>query len=399
MRHFTLVKTRMRALGALAAAAAAVTVLGTAAPASASLSSGNWTAVPLPANYFISRQTAVAPVSCVWHTQFCMVMASNSTDVRNGNPNAIADGVLVTTDGGQTWTGYNTLPAAFYRGLSLSCWSASVCGVAGQDIAGEPQVAFTTDGGQTWTDPTPASWANVDWIATSIDCVSASTCWLTGLNGPFGNLVDPILLKTSNLGASWQDHSNLPASHSTNPDIAYALQDISCVSAASCVAVGGPNQAGGKGTVVETSNGGRTWTRFASAKLDNFQSVSCVRGIVVPTCFATGTAYNAQSGADESVIAASRTGGRSWSVDQDFSDQNPFYSITCTDASHCWAGGNGYQNEALDGTADGGKSWSLVTASQDGIDPGVVSCLSVSVCVATTDDGLWVTTDDGGLAG
>jgi photosystem II stability/assembly factor-like uncharacterized protein len=399
MRIFTLIKTRMRVLGALAVGMAAVTVLGTAAPASASLSSGDWTAVPLPANYFINRHTAVAPVSCVWHTQFCMVMASNSTDVRNGNSNAIADGVLVTTDGGQTWTGYNTLPVAFYQGLSISCWSASVCGAAGQDVHGEPQVAFTTDGGQTWTDPTPASWANASWIATSIDCVSASTCWLTGLNGPFGNLVDPILLKTSDLGASWRDYSNdLPASQSTNPNVSYALQDISCVSAASCIAVGGPNQVGGKGTVVDTSNGGRTWSRFPSAKLDNFQGVSCVRGIVVPTCFATATEYDPQSGADDYVIAVSHTGGRSWSIDQNFGNAAAFVSMTCTDASHCWAGGDG-QTDALDGTADGGKTWSLVTASEGNLDVGDVSCLTVNVCAATTDDGLWVTTDDGGLAG
>jgi photosystem II stability/assembly factor-like uncharacterized protein len=402
MRHFTLVKTRRRALGALAAVALAVataTVLGTAGPASASLSSGDWTAVPLPAGYSISRQTAVAPVSCVRHSQFCLTVASDSADIRNGNPNLIADAVLVTTDGGQTWTGYNTLPTPFYRALSISCWSASVCGAAGQDIFGEPQVAFTTDGGQTWTDPTPASWANVDWIATSIDCVSARTCWLTGLNGPFGAVVDPILLKTSNLGTSWRSINNLPGSRSTNPATAYALQDISCVSAASCVAVGGPDEVGGTGTVLATSNGGTTWARFPSAKLDNFQSVSCVPGVGVPACFATGTVYDAQSGADDSVIVASRTGGRSWSTDQDFGNQNAFYSITCTDASHCWAGGNGFQNEALDGTADGGRSWSLVTSSETITEPGMVSCLSVSVCVATTDDGLWVTDDDGGLAG
>ena len=399
MRHFSLVKIRTRALAALAVAMAAVTVLGTAGPASASLSSSDWTQIPLPSGYFISRQTAVAADSCVRGTQFCMVMASNSADVRNGNPNLIADGVLVTTDGGQTWTGYNTLPAAFYRGLSLSCWSASVCGVAGQDIFGEPQVAFTTDGGQTWTDPTPASWANVNWIATSMDCVSATTCWLTGLNGPFGNLVEPILFKTPDLGATWQDHSNLPDSNSTNPKVAYALQDISCVSAASCVAVGGPNQVGGRGTVVETSDGGRTWTRFGSAKLDNFQSVSCVPGSALPTCFVTGSVYDTQTGADDSVIAASRTGGVSWSVKQNFGNQGqPFYSMTCTDADHCWAGGNG-GTQALDGTADGGASWSLVTSSDDGIDLGDVACLSVTVCIATTDNGLWLTTDDGGLAG
>lgn len=375
-------------------------MLGTATPASASLSSGDWTAVPLPASYFIDNtHTFAAPVSCVRHTQFCMVLTSNSANIRNGNPNAIADAVVVTTNGGQTWTGYNSLPAAFYRGFSLSCWSASVCGVAGQDIFGEPQVAFTSDGGQTWTDPTPASWANVSWITTSIDCVSARTCWLTGLNGPFGNLVDPILLKTANLGTSWRTFGHLPGSASTNPATAYALQDISCVSAASCVAVGGPNEVNGVGTVLATSNGGSTWTRFPSAKIGNFQSVSCVPGIGVPTCFATGSLNDPADGATDSVIAASRTGGRSWNVQQDFGNLNPFYSVTCTSASHCWAGGNGFQNQALDGTADGGRTWSLVTASQGNIDAGVVSCLSVNVCVATTDDGLWLTTDDGGLAG
>ena len=121
MRHFTLLKTRLRAVGALAAAVAAATVLGTATPASASLSTDNWTAVPLPAGYFINYRTGAAPVSCVPHEQFCMVMTSDSADIRNGNSNLIADAVLVTTDGGQTWTGYNSLPTAFYKAVSISC--------------------------------------------------------------------------------------------------------------------------------------------------------------------------------------------------------------------------------------------------------------------------------------
>src|SRR5260370_38989372 len=100
MRHFTMVKTRRRALGALVAAVAAATVLGTAGPASASLSSSDWTKVALPSGYFIDRQTAVAADSCVWHTPFCMVMARNSAAVRNSRPNALAGGVLATTDSG-----------------------------------------------------------------------------------------------------------------------------------------------------------------------------------------------------------------------------------------------------------------------------------------------------------
>jgi hypothetical protein len=46
------------------------------------------------------------------------------------------------------------------------------------------------------------------------------------------------------------------------------------------------------------------------------------------------------------------------------------------------------------GTSDGGGSWSSVTAETTNED-GSVSCLSASVCVATTDNGLWVTADGG----
>jgi hypothetical protein len=61
--------------------------------------------------------------------------------------------------------------------------------------------------------------------------------------------------------------------------------------------------------------------------------------------------------------------------------------------------GPGPWHPALDGTANGGKSWTLVTATDSNIDEGDVACLSVSVCVATTDNGLWVTQNDGGLTG
>jgi hypothetical protein len=50
----------------------------------------------------------------------------------------------------------------------------------------------------------------------------------------------------------------------------------------------------------------------------------------------------------------------------------------------------------LAGTANRGASWSTVTSDTTN-EVGWVSCLSVSTCVAVTDDGLWVTSDDGGL--
>jgi hypothetical protein len=43
-----------------------------------------------------------------------------------------------------------------------------------------------------------------------------------------------------------------------------------------------------------------------------------------------------------------------------------------------------------------GSSWSVVTPDTSNED-GYVSCLSLSTCVAVTDNGGWVTSDDGGL--
>jgi hypothetical protein len=51
---------------------------------------------------------------------------------------------------------------------------------------------------------------------------------------------------------------------------------------------------------------------------------------------------------------------------------------------------------ALAGTADAGASWS-VQQSETTNEDGAVSCATISLCVATTDNALWVTSSDGGL--
>ncbi len=52
---------------------------------------------------------------------------------------------------------------------------------------------------------------------------------------------------------------------------------------------------------------------------------------------------------------------------------------------------------ALTGTTDGGTTWSAPVTSDTTNEEGSVSCLSTLICVTTTDNGLWVTTDGGGL--
>jgi hypothetical protein len=396
LRLLTSSKARTRAASVLAFAVAVVTVLSTADPAQAALSGSDWTARALPAGYFISDRTPFAPVSCVPGTQFCMTVANDTANILGGNH--IGEAVLVTTNAGQAWTGYQSLPPAFFRAIAISCVSASVCWAAGQDLYGEPQVAVSADGGHTWTDKTPGAWANATWSVNSIDCVSADTCWLAGTDNPSGQLQEPVVIRTTSSGAAWTFFTNLPTFETKNPYGTYGLNGISCASPTLCVAVGDLFVSGGTASVIMTDNGGITWTRLPLPRISTLYSISCVPAAQTATCFTAGGTGTGTTGG-KSVILMSRNGGRAWTTKQtfDYGAGFNFNSISCSDASHCWTAWAG-STEALDGTADAGTTWSTVT-SDTADEYGSVSCLSITVCVATTDNRLWVTTDDGGLSG
>jgi hypothetical protein len=371
---------------------ALVTMGGPADAASAGLSSRDWTEPALPANYLVANGTngsAGSPVSCVQGTRFCLAIVSDMATLISGS--FVSQAALVTTSAGRTWSGYASLPASLYPVTALSCASARVCWATGYESGGGPGIAQTTDGGRTWTDQTPAAWATAGWRANAIDCVTASTCWLAGA-GKTDDLQNPVLVSTTNGGRRWTVTTNLPDAGA--PSGSYALNGISCVSARSCVAVGGLGGAAGTGVALSTGNGGATWKLSSFSGIQPLWSVSCVPGgrRQQATCFAAGSTT---SGAG-SVTVMTRDGGLAWTGQRDFANGGWFSSISCASASHCWAAGAD-TTQALIGTANGGGSWSPVTADTATQD-GSVSCLSVNICVATTDNGLWVTTDDGGLS-
>jgi hypothetical protein len=376
----------------LTAAAIAAAAIASAGPAQAALSGNDWTEQALPANYSIGGGPPLSPVSCVPGTQFCVVIVDDSANIVNGF--FIGQAALVTTDAGRTWTGYATLPATF-QVTAISCVSASVCWASGTNWQDGPGVAETTDGGQTWTDRTPAAWATATWWPNAIDCVSAATCWLAGMDWTTG-LQDPAMAKTTDEGATWTTLSNLPTFVSHDQNGTYQLGGISCLSAASCVAVGGLNDGGGTATVISTTDGGATWTRSDDPTLSRIEelfSVSCLPAAHArTTCFAAGVAQQAAG----PVAVLSRDGGVGWGDRQQFDNTGWLNSISCATTENCWAAGSG-TTVSLTGTADAGKSWASVTSDTSNQD-GSVSCLSVNVCVATTDNALWVTSDDGGLA-
>ena len=368
-----------------------------AGPAQAALSGTGWTAASLPANFDLVNGPPLSPVSCVRGTRFCVVVAGN--DAVQGYNFQIGQGDLVTTNGGANWTGYTDLPSASMTVTAISCPSVRVCWASGPGPSDQPEVATSSDGGQTWTLATPADWASASysWWPNSIDCVSASTCWLAGQTA--NSIQNPVVAETADGGATWTTFSNLPTVPPDSNGDTYALNGISCISARICVSVGGINGGPGPATVISTANGGATWSLSDSPALDSVQqffSVSCLPGptAVNPViCHAAGSALEAAG----PVELTSRDGGNTWSGMQTFDDTGSLNSISCADIQHCWAAGSG-TSVALVGTSNGGTSWSTVTSDTTNED-GSVSCATADFCAATTDAGLWVTSDDGGLAG
>jgi photosystem II stability/assembly factor-like uncharacterized protein len=360
---------------------AAALLASSASVASATGISGipsDWVQQTLPGGYSIGGPLPadpMAPVSCVAGTTFCAVIASDSANPPAGggeDPQAV-----LVTDNGTNWTTSGDLPAG-PQYVAISCPTTSVCYVAGGGGT-NGTVMITTDGGQTWT-PTPETPAGPN----SIDCVSATTCWVTYNDGETGTAY------TINSGKTWT------GSYETGGP---GLNDISCWNGGgSCVAVGGTNNENGGDATVLTGPVG-SWQPSTSPVLNEIStlfSISCVPTTLAETCYAVGASDNSAGTEGGPVELVSTDGGQTWSATEFVDDDGWLNSISCTDASDCWAAGGGTAL-ALAGTDDGGGTWYPDTVA-DTDELNNVSCASVDFCVATADNALWVTTDDGGIA-
>lgn len=387
-----LVVTAAAAVCALAMPAAAATAA--AATAASALSSSDWHQAVLPANYYVGNGDngpPVSPVSCVHGTPFCLAVVSYLPPGLNG---PIPQGVVVTDDGGAHWRGFASLNSG-PDVTAVSCPSRSVCWVAGVNTSTDaPEIAESTDSGKTWSDKTPASISSPDQQLNAVDCVSDSVCWVVGDDQANG--VAPLAAETTDGGTTWKTFANLPTFTPYDPNGTYQLNAISCISALDCIAGGGLNFADGLAQVVSTTDGGQTWNLSTDPTLSSLQevfSLSCLPAGGQATCMAA--ADNLSAGGP--VVTSSTDGGATWSGLSSFDTTGWMNSVSCPDAEHCWAAGAG-TTVGLAGTSDSGRSWSVLDADTSNID-GLVSCASLTLCVATTDNALWVTRNFGGIGG
>ena len=239
-----------------------------------------------------------------------------------------------------------------------------------------------------------------------VSCVSGSDCWAVGAVVDVDGDGNPTAALIENWnGVSW---SMIPSPAVTGPGVVGAvLQGVSCVSAASCVAVGFSTDDTGANlhTVTEQWNG-LAWSLGLSADtgqaFDQLNSVQCVSA---GDCWAVGNAGPAQQDPNFLPIYPGAVGdqgliehwdGSAWSLSPSVTESSPnggyLNGITCVGATDCWASG---ATTDTSGMASGlllqhwnGEDWTDVSSSvPDASTPGMLSGVLLRQCGAVLGGG------------
>jgi photosystem II stability/assembly factor-like uncharacterized protein len=210
--------------------------------------------------------------------------------------------VLVTHDGGTTWTVHG-IDAVFRAGSTssntrvqlgrISCPSVTTCFAiatavhmgatpGNQTNVESLMVLSTTDGGETWTahSPAPAWPVGNSGDPPPLACPTVTTCYVVQYNGystPPGS--PAVVLVTHDAGATW---------HSAELSAVAVLYDIACETAQACRAVGLCSSFPCSSGIFGTTDGGMTWRRQLSADgepLPDLEGVACP---AIAICYAVG---------------------------------------------------------------------------------------------------------------
>lgn len=191
----------------------------------------------------------------------------------------------ITSDGGGSWTAAKA-PSTF-SSWGIECSPPGSCIAVGSDYPPltfprhvplpqpSAEVLVTHDGGATWTQ---GSLPPGDWNLDNVTSATPSHCMATGTTAREATSPGAIV-ESDDGGASWTS-APIPAG-------VPLLSEIACGDAAHCVAVGSSRTSGVRQSAfaVWTSDGGATWNRSSIAGDDNIVRVACV---TATECLAAG---------------------------------------------------------------------------------------------------------------
>ena len=213
----------------------------------------SWSVVPFPTAIIPSRPYGV---SCAGVGD-CVVVGTTGFGATPVGSSTASGAALYSDDGGASWS-TATVPAGVAVVRAVSCSDAADCmavangpsstsaAAAGAGPYGPSTVLVSTDGGRSWTAPgarglTPAE-------LTTIACPSALDCWAGGFTGGTGDNGSEVgvIESTDDGGATWSTETlptrATPAQQASTGLVDLDIEDvssISCPADASCVAMAG----------------------------------------------------------------------------------------------------------------------------------------------------------------
>ena len=305
---------------------------------------------------------------------------------------------------GSTWTVLPTpTPSNPGGGAMLnavSCVSSTDCMAVGESLVFNTTIGNLVEhplaeswNGTAWTTvPTPAL-AHSGATLSGVSCTSASSCMAVGSEGFPRNPTEFTLAESWN-GTAW---SFVSTPRPLTPG-GTALNQVSCTSAAACMAVGYFGYSNGFGTSLTLAEAwnGVSWRRVGTATPGSSGTLGGVACAEVTACTAVGT-HAVPTGNLVNATLAEQWNGEAWKVQP---TPNPrgsggagLGSVACTSPASCMAVG-----AAIDQTGESsfnvaeawnGTSWSLLRTPSPGSTNNElrgVSCTSASSCLAVGDD-------------
>lgn len=212
---------------------------------------------------------------------------------------------------------------------------SSLCGwVVGESSDGYGVILHTIDGGSTWTRQGDIS-TIPDMTLDAVRAVDSLQAWVVAaIFGSHGTI-----LKTQDAGETWQRIPN-------NTGIsASSFLDLSIVSENNIWVVGSDN------TIINTTDGGNSWTSMSDPAYD-------IYGMTSITAVDASNIWVIGATADDGIIIHSTDGGMTWTAEGDSAllTGYPLISISAFDQDHCWTVGHGY---TFAKTANSGVNWNL----------------------------------------
>ncbi|HUY86931.1 MAG TPA: hypothetical protein VMU77_07420, partial [Acidimicrobiales bacterium] len=290
--------------------------------------------------------------------------------------------ILASSNSGATWSS-QTVPVDVTLS-SISCPALNICFAVGDSPVKTSEILGTTDG-STWSVQQPPLLTSLPgepevpatYSLTSVSCVDTLHCWAIGNSGAYASLVGlppySSVIQTSDGGSSWTlSTSSLPL----------GLRSLSCIAPSTCVAAGGSS-------IAVSQNSGTTWTVEPSVSTSLSQALSSV------ACSPTSTSVNCWIVGTGSTAFFSSNAGVSWTP-QAVPVQGGLSAISCPSSSECIAVGTN-QNQGYPGpccfigqagttiveTTNAGSTWvSGYAPIQGGL--SAVSCSDIKNCWATS---------------